>query len=428
MPIPRAPGSTSSRRSCGLILSILTRRPAAWYPVRHHQRRTAMLDLVIRGGDVVTPQGVGRWDVAIEGERIVALGLPEHGLQAGRVIDASGRIVVPGGIEPHTHLAHFISMQPEENLHTLGPEEDTRGMVFGGTTTHVDFCFVRPGTDVQQVIETRATRWKGNSYADYSFHVALQGALPIKLFDQLPEAVQAGFPSFKVFTVDVLPPHPRRHTYRLDYGRIQLAMEKIAPHDGIMVVHAEDHESPRGFCYHTYPSLKYPEDQAALWNGLVRDGVSTTATDEFPTSLELKLRGQDLENVTGGNLGAEARMGIVYSEGVVKRKMSLERFADVTATNAAKILGLYPKKGVIAPGSDADIAIIDPAIRKTLTREDFHVSDYSPWEGWAIQGWPVTTVLRGRVVVENRRLVSDSRDGKLVARKISPEVLRRPAC
>jgi dihydropyrimidinase len=191
---------------------------------------------------------------------------------------------------------------------------------------------------------------------------------------------------------------------------------------------AEDYKTPRGFCYHTYPSLKYPEDQAALWNGLVRDGVSTTATDEFPTSLELKLRGQDLENVTGGNLGAEARMGIVYSEGVVKRKMSLERFAAVTSTNAAKILGLYPKKGVIAPGSDADIAIIDPSIKKTLAREDFHVSDYSPWEGWAIQGWPVTTILRGRVVVENRRLVSDSREGKLVARKIAGEVLRRPAC
>ena len=217
-----------------------------------------MLDLVIRGGDVVTPQGVGRWDVGIEGERIAALGLPEHGLQAGRVIDAGGMIVVPGGIEPHTHLAHFISMQPEENLHTLGPEEDTRGMVFGGTTTHVDFCFVRPGTDVQQVIETRAARWKGNSYADYSFHVALQGALPITLFDQLPEAVQAGFPSFKVFTVEVLPPHPKRHPYRLDYGRIQLAMEKIAPHNGIMVVHAEDHDIVQ-FMYEKFREEKQTE-------------------------------------------------------------------------------------------------------------------------------------------------------------------------
>src|SRR5262245_63811572 len=135
---------------------------------------------------------------------------------------------------------------------------------------------------------------------------------------------------------------------------------------------AEDYKSPRGFCYHTYPSLKYPDDQAALWDGLVNGGVSTTATDEFPTSLELKLRGQDLENVTGGNLGAEARLGIVYSEGVVKRKMSLERFADVTATNAGKILGLYPKKGVIAPGRDADIAVIDPKSRQKIARAAFN--------------------------------------------------------
>src|SRR2546425_3490671 len=374
-----------------------------------------MLDLVIRGGDVVTPQGVGRWDVAVQGERIVAVGLHDPRTEAGRVIDVAGKIVVPGGIEPHTHLAHFISMHPEDNLHTLGPEEDTRGMVFGGTTTHVDFCFVRPGTDIPQAIENRAARWKGNSYADYSFHVALQGQLPLALFDQIPEAIQAGFPSFKVFTVEVLPPHPKRHPYRLDFGRIQLAMEKVAAHGGIMAVHAEDHDivqfmyekfreekrtdgwllplvhnklseqlafrrtiqlaaatgagvyfvhtsakegveavaearaeglpiyaetlhhyacftaedykTPRGFCYHTYPSLKYPEDQTALWDGLVHDGVSTTATDEFPTSLELKLRGQDLENVTGGNLGAEARMGIVFSEGVMKRRMSLQRFA-----------------------------------------------------------------------------------------------------
>jgi dihydropyrimidinase len=160
----------------------------------------------------------------------------------------------------------------------------------------------------------------------------------------------------------------------------------------------------------------------------VRDGVSTTATDEFPTSLELKLRGQDLENVTGGNLGAEARMGIVFSEGVVKRRMSLQRFADVTSTNAARILGLYPQKGVIAPGSDADVVLIDPAIRKTLARDDFHVSDYSPWEGWAVQGWPVTTILRGKVVVEKGRLFGDTRDGKLLRRKIDAEVLRRPTC
>jgi dihydropyrimidinase len=475
-----------------------------------------MLDLAIRGGQVVMPQGAGRWDIGVQGEQIALVAAPGTLPEAGRVIDATGKIVVPGGVEPHTHLAHFIAMHPDENLFTLGPEEDSRGMAFGGTTTHVDFCFVRPGGDVATAIEQRAARWKGNSYVDYTFHVALQGPLPLKVFDQLPEAIQAGFPSFKVFTTEVLPPHPKRNPYRLDFGRIQLAMEKVAPHGGIMVVHAEDHDivqfmyeklreegrmdgvnlplvhnklsealsfrrtihlaeatgaaiyfvhtsaqegvdavrearakgqpvyaetlhhyacftaedykRPRGFCYHTYPSLKYPEDQAALWDGLLRDGVSTTATDEFPTSLALKLRGKTIEDVTGGNLGAEARMGIVYTEGVGKRKMSLERFVQVTSSNAARILGLYPRKGAIAPGSDADVVLIDPTLRKALTREDFHVSDYSPWEGWEILGWPVTTVLRGKVLVEGGRLVRDARDGQLVPRKISNEVLGRPAC
>ena len=83
---------------------------------------------------------------------------------------------------------------------------------------------------------------------------------------------------------------------------------------------------------------------------------------------------------------------------------------------------------MIAPGSDADLVLIDSTITKTLTREDFHVSDYSPWEGWPVRGWPVTTILRGKVVVENGRLLGSPSDGKLVPRKISPEVLRRPAC
>src|SRR5207247_6856680 len=116
------------------------------------------------------------------------------------------------------------------------------------------------------------------------------------------------------------------------------------------------------------------------------------------------------------------------SEGVVKRGMSLTRFAEITATNAARIFGLYPRKGAIAPGSDADLVLIDPAVDRTLAREDFHVSDYSPWEGWKISGWPVTTILRGRVVVEGGRLVGDARAGRLVRRRIAPEVLRRPAC
>src|SRR5262249_55759587 len=103
------------------------------------------------------------------------------------------------------------------------------------------------------------------------------------------------------------------------------------------------------------------------------------------------------------------------------------RFVEVTSTNAAKILGLYPQKGVIAPGSDADLVLIDPTINKTLTREDFHVSDYSPWEGWKVRGWPVTTILRGKVIVDKEQLLGDWNEGQLVRRRIARRVLRRPA-
>ena len=466
---------------------------------------------------MITPQGVGRWDVGIEGEKIavVAAGGTLPG-EAARVIDASAFIVSPGGVEPHAHLAHSIMSHPDEPAVTLGPEEDTRGMACGGTTTHVDFAYVRPGSDIQPVVEQRAARWKGNSHVDYTFHITLAGALPLRVFEQIPEAIQQGFPSFKVFTTNVLPPHPKRAGNRIDFGRIHHAMEKVAAHGGIMVVHGEDedlvqwnyerfreegriegsnlhlvhtklsellafrrtialarasgaavyfvhtsaregveaivearglglpiygetlhqyacfnaeyYKTPRGFCSHTYPSLKFPEDQAALWNGLVEDGLSTLATDEYPTSLALKLKGRTIEDVTGGNTGAEARIGIAYSEGVVKRGMSLRRFAEITATNAARILGLSPQKGVIAPGSDADLVLIDPAVKKTLAREDFHVSDYSPWEGWSVTGWPVMTLLRGRVIAERGKLLGSTADGRLLTRRIDPVILRRPAC
>ena len=476
-----------------------------------------MLSLIIKNGRVVTPESDAVRDVGVDGETIAAIAAPGAlPADGARVIDAKGMIVVPGGVDPHTHLAHAIMTRPDDPGLTLGPEDDTKGMAHGGTTTHIDFAFVRPGTQIQQVVEQRAARWKGNSHTDYAFHVTLCGALDLKVFESIPETIQAGHPSFKVFTTNILPPHPKRHGNRLDFGRIGFAMEKVAPAGGLMVVHGEDedlvqfnyerfiaegkvdganlhlihtklsellafrrtvalarahsaavyfvhtsakegvdtivearaaglpiygetlhqyccfnaerYKQPRGFCSHTYPSLKFPEDQAALWDGLVRSGLSTLATDEYPTPLEIKMRGTRIDDVTGGNLGAEARMGIGWSEGVVKRGMTLQRFADITATNAARIFGLYPKKGVIAVGSDADLVLIDPLVRKTLSREDFHVADYSPWEGWEVSGWPVTTVLRGRVIADRGKLLGSTSDGRWLPRKIDGTVLARPVC
>lgn len=477
-----------------------------------------MFDTIVKNGTVVSPQGVGTWDIGIVGEQIAAVAAPGAlTAESARILDATGKVVVPGGIDPHTHLAHSIMSHPEEPGLTLGPEDDTRGMAFGGTTTHIDFAFVRPGLNIAEAIEARTSRWQGNSYTDFSFHIALCGPLELSVFDQIPDAIQQGFPSFKVFTTNILPPHPKRTSNRLDYGRIGYAMERVARHGGIMVVHAEDedlvqfnyerfraegrvdgsnmhlvhsklseelsfrrttalaramnaavyfvhtsakegvdaiaqaradgqpvygetlhqyccfnaehYKTPRGFCSHTYPSLKFPEDQDALWSGVVRDGLATLATDEYPTSLELKLKGREIDNVTGGNVGAEARMGIAWSEGVVKRGMSLQRFADVTSSNAARLFGLYPTKGAIAPGSDADLVFIDPSIEKTLTRDDFHVTDYSPWEGWSVSGWPCLTMLRGHVIAEDGKLLGQPGGGRLITtRKIDGPVLNRPSC
>jgi dihydropyrimidinase len=120
-------------------------------------------------------------------------------------------------------------------------------------------------------------------------------------------------------------------------------------------------------------------------------------------------------------------MGIIYTEGVVRRGFSLERFVNLTSANAARILGLYPQKGAIAAGSDADIAIIDPTIRRTLAKEDLHESDYSPWEGWEIAGWPTMTIQHGKVVVENGQLTSAPTEGRRLRRTISEAILRAPS-
>jgi dihydropyrimidinase len=157
--------------------------------------------------------------------------------------------------------------------------------------------------------------------------------------------------------------------------------------------------------YHTYPSLKGEEDHRYLWDGLLRGDLSFTATDSSFTTFLDKIAGRNVVDVRGGNIGIEIRMGVNYTEAVVRRGMALEDYVAVTSTNAAKLLGLYPRKGAIAVGSDADLAIIDPAVKKTLTMTDLHLRDYSPWEGWQIEGWPTTVILRGKVMVENGRLL-----------------------
>ncbi len=473
-----------------------------------------MLDLVIRGGTVVAPHGTGSWDVAIRGEQIVALAEPGTLTEdVARVVDAAGKIVVPGGIDPHVHSKWTV---PSPGGRPPGlsapPPVVSRAALFGGTTTLVDFAMWTPGDTLQQTIERREADWEGESRTDYAYHLILGGDVPPEVLDQLPEAIQAGFPSVKIFTTDIT---PSRRGRKLGFGLIWEVLQRTARHGGVAAIHAEDddivmhmydkltregrvsfehmpevhntlsedlafrriirlaeriegaalymvhvsaaegvraiaesrgrgfpiygetlhhyasltseaYHRPNGQIYHTYPSLKSEDDRLALWDGMTRGTIGTVATDGICTPLSVKVQGNRIDDTTGGHAGHEARMGIVYTEAVARRGFSLQRFADLTSANAARILGLYPRKGALAPGSDADVALIDPTIAKRLSNDDLHETDYSPWEGWEIAGWPVVTILRGKVVVEYGQLHAEPGYGQRIPRRVADAVRAGP--
>jgi dihydropyrimidinase len=190
---------------------------------------------------------------------------------------------------------------------------------------------------------------------------------------------------------------------------------------------AEDYKKPGGQMYHTYPSLKFAEDRAALWAATHGGAIQCVATDEICCPLKVKLQGRRIDDVTGGNAGVEPRLALIYTETVEKRGYTLPEFVGLVSTNAAKILGLYPRKGALAVGSDADIVLLDPRLRRRLTAAALHEADYTPWEGREVAAWPSLTMLRGKIVVENGEFRGDPAHGMFLPRKVAAEIRERPA-
>jgi dihydropyrimidinase len=190
---------------------------------------------------------------------------------------------------------------------------------------------------------------------------------------------------------------------------------------------AEDYKRPNGQIYHTYPSLKYAKDQEALWAATNHGAIQTVATDEICCPLRIKLQGRRIDDTTGGNAGVEPRLSLIYTETVEKRGYSLNDFVGLVSTNAARIMGLYPRKGALAVGSDADIVLLDPRRRHIVRAAEMHEADYSPWEGRDLAAWPSTVVLRGKIVVEGTTFHGDPKDGQFLPRKIPDEIRARPA-
>jgi dihydropyrimidinase len=190
---------------------------------------------------------------------------------------------------------------------------------------------------------------------------------------------------------------------------------------------AEDYRRENGQIYHTYPSLKYREDHEALWAATDHGAIQTVATDEICCPLRIKLQGRRIDDTTGGNAGVEPRVSLIYTETVEKRGYSLTDFVGLVSANAARIMGLYPKKGALAVGSDADIVLLDPRQRHIVRAAEMHETDYSPWEGRDLAVWPSLTILRGKIVVENNTLSADLQDGRFQPRKVPEEIRSRPA-
>jgi dihydropyrimidinase len=472
-----------------------------------------VVDLVVRGDTVVTPQGVGAYEIAIAGERIVAMAatgtLPVP--EGARVIDATGKIVMPGGIDPHVHCKWFLPNPDGSAGLTDPPDIVGRAAVHGGTTTIIDFTRASQGATLEDAIARRETDWHGHCACDYAQHIMVEGALPVELFGQLAEAIQAGYPTVKIFTTDITPSRKGR---MVDFGDIWEVFQVLKANHGLGVIHSEDNdivmhmygklirEGRTGFAnmaevhntlsedisfrrvirlaeqvgatlymmhtsaatgvaairearargvpiygeslhqymlytsedykringqiYHTYPSLKSAEDQAALWAGTLDGCINCVATDEICCTLAKKLQGERIDDTTGGNAGVEPRVALMYTEMVATRGYPLPRYVDLVSTNAAKIMGLYPRKGALAPGSDADICVLDPADKRVIRAEDLHETDYTPWEGRKMAAWPCLTILRGKIVVEGGSWRGALTDGRWQHRKLAADMLRVP--
>jgi len=444
-------------------------------------------DLVIRGGHAVTADGTGDFDIGITGGRIAAIG---SGLDGGEVIDASGKLVLPGGIDSHCHIDQFSSsgVVAVDDFHS-----GSRSAAAGGTTTIIPFAAQYPGDSLRDVVTKYHQRADGKSIIDYAFHLIISDPTDQVLGQELPALIHDGYTSFKIFmTYDQLHLDDRQILDVLATARREGAMvmvhaenfdviewlteklvaagntapkfhatahaavaEREATHRAIslaeivgvpvLIVHvsgreameqiawardkglpvygetcpqylfltADDMDRPgfEGAKYMCSPPPRDKESQEHVWRGL-EDGIfdvfsSDHAPYRFTGDAGKRVAGESahFDKIPNGVPGLEIRLPMLYSAGVRTGRLSLERFVDLTSTKAAKLYGLYPKKGVLAVGSDADIAIWDPELEVTVRQENLHDNmDYTPYEGSQVNGWPVMTLSRGEVVWDGSKV------------------------
>ncbi len=453
------------------------------------------MSILIKGGRVVTAESDYLADVYIEGEKIVAIGsdLPHN---AERTIDARGKLVFPGGIDPHVHLdMPFMGTSSSDDYET-----GTRAALHGGTTMVIDFILQTQGDTLRNALTTWQGKSQGKAIGDYSYHMAVTDFNDAVAKEVVEMIEQEGIISFKTFMA-------YKGALMIDDGQMVQLMKVVKEHGGLVTVHAtngdmidsliakhraegklsplyhylsqpevtEAEASARfadmlnytgcpGYIVHMTcegalnavreatkrnqkvfvetctqylvldaslyqedfegakwvmsPPLREKKDQAALWSGINQGLVQVVGTDHCPFMWEQKKMGEkDFSKIPNGHPAIEHRMELLFSEGVNKGRISLNKFVEVSSTNAAKIFGMYPKKGVIAIGADADIVVFDPNKEHEISANTHHMNvDYSSYEGWKLKGKCETVLLRGSVAIENEQCHLKAGFGQFVPR------------
>lgn len=449
-------------------------------------------DLLIRGGTVVTADGSRRADVRVRGEVVTEIGALEPAAEE-RVIDATGLLILPGGVDPHVHLAPIGDLFPFADDFTSG----SRAAFAGGITTVGHMAFPQGGELPLATLEREVAVIEAQALADVFVHTTIVDPTP-EAIGELPGLVASGQPSIKVFMpFETFEPRVPaflklmraakengvrvaihcEDAHTLEYavesllaaGKTSLehytesrpvvselvatqraiamaettgasiyivhlssgrALEAIAGARPALPIFAETrplylhfteerYAGPDGALYVGFPPIRAASDRAALWEGLANGSVDTVATDHAPWTREQKLDATlTIETPRPGVNNLQVMLPMLFSEGVGQGRLSLARFVAVTSTNAARLFGLYPQKGTIAVGSDADLVLWDPAETRIIRDEDaLSNTGFSLYAGTQVTGWPRTTLRRGAVVFQDGTVRAEPGSGRLVRRE-----------
>ena len=452
---------------------------------------------LIKNGTIVTAVDKYVGDILIEDETVALIGR-KLDMPADTVIDAADKLVIPGGVDPHTHMEFpFGGTTASDDFRT-----GTIAAAYGGTTTIIDFAIQYKGESLTQAIDNWHRKAEGKPAIDYGFHLIVS-ELPDERTPELKRVIHDdGVTSFKLFMA-----YPG--AFLVDDGTIFKAMSAAAEAGGLVCMHAENgiviqelikralaegHTAPKyhaltrptkaeaegtaraiaiaelaeapvyivhlschdalikvqeardvglpayaetcpqylflddtryeqagfeGAKYVLTPPLREQWNQDELWKGLRMDDLQVVSTDHCPFCFkeQKELGKDDFSKIPNGGPGVENRLSLIYNGGVVGGRINLHRFVQLVSTAPAKLFGLFPKKGTIAVGSDADIIIFDPNAEMTISADTHHMNiDYNAYEGMRVQGVPETVLSRGKVIIEKGKYVGTSGEGRFLKR------------